>query len=295
MTVWNHMMATVNGIQMHYVIQGQGPLLVLLHGWPQTWYAWRTCIPALAQQYTVVAPDLRGYGLTDKPADGYDKRTMAADIHALVQALGYDQAMVVGHDRGARVAQRYGLDYPQEVVKLALLDVIPTHAIFTRMDTAMARSVANWLFLLQADLPELLIGANIAAYLRYIFEHWAYNRTAFDVPTIAAYVEAYSSPGALRGGLSDYRATFPEDLAADETSFRVGQRLTMPVLVLWGSMGLVKTIADVLAIWRTYATDVRGEPIPACGHFLAEEQPEVVLDRLCTFLNAEPVIEEESP
>jgi pimeloyl-ACP methyl ester carboxylesterase len=146
MAGWKHAMAEVNGIRMHYVTQGSG--LLLLHSWPQTWYAWRKLIPALAEQYTVVAPDLRGYGRTDKPSAGYDKRTMASDIRALAQALGHERVLVVGHNRGARVAHRYGLDYPQEVAKLALLDILPTRAIFEGMDASMARGVANWLFLL---------------------------------------------------------------------------------------------------------------------------------------------------
>ena len=115
METWQHRMAYVNGIRLHYVIQGSGPLLVLLHGWPQSWYQWRLIIPALAEHYTVIAPDLRGYGYSDKPAGGYDKRTMATDIHELVRSLGYNRIKLVGHDRGARVSHRYGLDYPDEV------------------------------------------------------------------------------------------------------------------------------------------------------------------------------------
>lgn len=285
MESWIHAMTQVNGIRMHYVIQGTGPLLMLLHGWPQTWYEWRELIPALAECYTVVAPDLRGYGLTDKPLGGYDKRTMAADIRALVYALGHKRVILVGHDRGARVAHRYGLDYPNEVEKIAFLDIIPTREIIARMDTTMARGYWHWLFHFQPDLPELLICPNVEAYLRYFFERWTYNRAAFDSETIAEYVRSYSAPGALRGGFSDYRATFPDDMDADNASAMAGQKLTMPVVMLWGANGLIGHLANVLEIWHEYAMNVRGELIPNCGHFLPEEQPTLVLKRLREFLD----------
>jgi pimeloyl-ACP methyl ester carboxylesterase len=225
MDSWTHAMARVNGIRMHYVVQGSGPLVLLLHGWPQTWYEWRAFVPPLAEQYTVVAPDLRGYGQSDKPTGGYDKRTMAADLRALARALGHQRVRLVGHDRGARVAHRYGLDYPDEVERIAFLDIIPTRALFQRLDASLARGFWHWLFHLQPDLPELLVGANVEAYLRYFFERWTYQRGAFDAATIAEYVRAYSAPGALRSGFDDYRATFAEDLAQDDASAAAGQKL----------------------------------------------------------------------
>lgn len=276
--------ARVNGIRMHYVAAGAGPLIMLLHGWPQTWYCWRKVIPALAERYTVVAPDLRGYGLTDKPASGYDKRTMAADIRALVHHLGFEKAVLLGHDRGARVAHRYGLDHPDDIERLVVLDVIPTRAMWDRLDLALARGFWHWLFHLQPDLPELLVAGRVETYLRYFFERWTYNRPPVE-EAVAEYVRAFSRPGALRAGFDDYRASFPDDFDLDEASAQAGDKLRMPLLALWGGAGLVGTL-PALDIWRQYADDVRGESIPECGHFLPEERPDAVLDCLLDFLKA---------
>jgi haloacetate dehalogenase len=275
-------MAAVNGIRMHYVREGEGPPVVLLHGWPQTWFCWRTLMPLLAGRFTLIAPDLRGYGLSDKPAGGFDKRTMAADVRALVHHLGHERVALVGHDRGARVAHRYALDHPGEVERLAVLDVIPTRAMFARIDQQLARGFWHWLFHLQPDLPELLVGGNIEAYLRWFFERWTHNRPPVE-EAVPEYVRAFSAPGALRAGFHDYRATFPDDLDADDASAAAGAKLTMPLLALWGATGLTGTL-PVVDIWREYATDVDGEAIQECGHFLPEEQPAAVADRLLHFL-----------
>jgi haloacetate dehalogenase len=276
--------AAVNGVRLHYALEGDGPLVVLLHGWPQTWYCWRKVIPALAGAgHSVLAPDLRGYGHSDKPPSGYDKRTMAADVRALVDHLGHRRiALLAGHDRGARVGHRYALDHPAEVERLAVLDVVPTREMFARADATVARGYWHWLFHLQPDLPELLVGANIEAYLRWFFERWTSNRPAVE-EAVPEYVRAFSAPGALRAGFDDYRATFPDDLDADEASAAAGQRLAMPVLALWGEDGLPSRL-PVLDIWRHYADDVRGQPIGDCGHFLPEERPEELTRLLLDFL-----------
>lgn len=284
-TVVQSKVARVNGIRMHYLRAGDGSPVVLLHGWPQTSYMWRKLIPALAGRYTVIAPDLRGYGLTDKPPSGYDKRTMAADVRALAHELGFDRVAIVGHDRGARVAHRYALDHPDEVPRLVLLDMIPTRAMWQRLDLTLARGFWHWLFHLQPDLPELLVEGRIETYLRYFFERWTYHRPPVE-EAVPEYVRAFSRPGALRAGFADYRASFPDDAEHDEASAAKGQKLAMPLLVLWGASGLVGQLA-ALEIWRDYATDVRGEAIPECGHFLAEERPEAVLKRLIPFLRAD--------
>jgi haloacetate dehalogenase len=277
--------ALVNGVRLHYLLEGDGPLVVLLHGWPQTWYCWRKVVPALAAGHTVLAPDLRGYGLSDKPPSGFDKRTMAADVRALVGHLGYDRvALLAGHDRGARVAHRWALDHPEQVERLAVLDVVPTREMFRRVDAGVARGYWHWLFHLQPDLPELLVGGNVEAYLRWFFERWTVNRPAVE-EAVPEYVRAFSAPGALRAGFDDYRATFPHDLEADEASAAAGQRLAMPVLALWGDAGLPSRL-PVLDIWRAYAHDVRGQAIPDCGHFLPEERPTEVADQLLQFLRA---------
>jgi haloacetate dehalogenase len=275
--------ALVNGVRLHYAVEGEGPLVVLLHGWPQTWWCWRRLLGPLAAGHTVLAPDLRGYGLSDKPAGGYDKRTMAADVRALARHLGHGRvALLAGHDRGARVAHRWALDHPDEVERLAVLDVVPTREMFRRVDASVARGYWHWLFHLQPDLPELLVGGNVEPYLRWFFERWTVNRPAVE-EAVPEYVAAFSAPGALRAGFDDYRATFPDDLDADEASAAAGQRLRMPLLALWGDAGLPSRL-PVLDIWRAYADDVRGQAIPDCGHFLPEERPEAVAELLLRFL-----------
>ncbi|MFF3501619.1 alpha/beta fold hydrolase [Streptomyces sp. NPDC003247] len=274
--------AQVNGIRLHYTRAGSGPLLVLLHGWPQTSLCWRPVLGELAATHTVVAPDLRGYGLSDKPATGYDKRQMASDIAELVRHLGFERAAVVGHDRGARVAHRWALDRPDQVERLTVLDVVPTREMFRRLDASVAAGYWHWLFHLQPDLPELLVGSNVRAYLEYFFERWTYNRHGLAPDAVDAYVRAASRPGALRAGFDDYRAQ-ERDLALDDEDATAGRRLTMPVLALWGSAGLPARLPS-LDIWRQYADDVTAAEIPECGHFIPEERPDALLAHLRTFL-----------
>ncbi|WP_394845966.1 alpha/beta hydrolase [Pendulispora brunnea] len=275
--------AAVNGVRMHYLRAGKGPLVVLLHGWPQTSHCWRHVVPELAAKFTVLAPDLRGYGRTDKPTTGYDKRTMASDIAQLVEKLGFDKARVVAHDRGARVAHRWALDRPDQVERLVLMDILPTREVREQLDMGITHGYWHWWFHLQPDLPEQLVGQNVGAYLGYFFEKWTYNRHGLPASAIDEYVRAFSAPGALRAGFDDYRATFPTDLDLDDADFAAGRRLSMPLLLLWGSESFLKKF-PVVDIWHRYATDVRGEAIPECGHFIAEERPAVTLEHLRRFL-----------
>jgi haloacetate dehalogenase len=275
--------ADVAGIHLHYVRAGCGSPVVLLHGWPQTSYMWRHVLPLLAARHTVVAPDLRGYGRTDAPAAGYDKRTTAGDVRALVANLGLGPVAVVGHDRGARVAHRWALDHPAEVERLAVLDVVPTREVIRRFDARLAHGFWHWLFHMQPDLPEALVSGREAVYLGWFFERWAWRREAVDPEAVAEYVRAFTRPGRLRAGFEDYRATLTDDLPADEESFAAGRRLEMPVLALWGANGLVGGL-PVADIWREYAHDVQADAVPDCGHFVAEERPEAVAARLMDFL-----------
>lgn len=256
--------------------------LVLVHGHPFDHTMWTPQLEAFSPTRRVIAPDLRGYGLSDKPASGYDKRQMAADIAELVRHLGFERAAVVGHDRGARVAHRWALDRPGQVGKLVVLDVVPTREMFRRLDASVASGYWHWLFHLQPDLPELLVGSNIRAYLEYFFERWTYNRHGLAPDAVDAYVRAFSRPGALRASFDDYRAQ-ESDLALDEEDAAAGRRLAMPVLALWGSVGLPARL-PTLEIWRQYADDVTGAEIPDCGHFIPEERPDVLLTRLRKFL-----------
>jgi haloacetate dehalogenase len=277
--------ALVDGVRLHYVRAGSGPLVVLLHGWPQTGLCWREVIGPLAADHTVVAPDLRGYGLSDKSAGGYDKRRMAADMAGLVQALGFDRAAVVGHDRGARVAHRWALDRPDQVERLVVLDVVPTREMFRRLDASVASAYWHWLFHLQPDLPERLVGNDVRGYLEYFFERWTYNRHGLCADAVDAYVRAFSRPGALRAGFDDYRA-LEEDMALDAADAAAGRKLGMPVLTLWGSVGLPARL-PTLEIWQEYAENVVGSEIPECGHFIPEERPDVLVEHLRAFLAGE--------
>jgi haloacetate dehalogenase len=276
-------MATANGIRIHYLLDGDGPPLVLLHGWPQTSYMWRLVMPLLAERHTVVAPDLRGYGQSDAPRSGYDKRTMAEDIRSLVRGLGHRQVTLVGHDRGARIAHRYALDHPDEVRRLVVLDIVPTREVLRRMDAELAVGYWHWLFHMQPELPELLVGDKVAEYLGWFFQRWAHRPGAIDRDAVDHYVAAFSNPVSLRAGFEDYRATLADDAPADDRSAEDGRRLPMPLLALWGGSGLVDRL-PVRDIWTQYADDVQAEAIPDCGHFLAEEQPQVVVDRILAFV-----------
>lgn len=273
-TVW------VNGIRLHYRRYGAGPPVVLLHGWPQTGYCWRFVAEALATEHTVLVPDLRGYGRSDKPQSGMDKRTMAADVSELVRSLGFDQVAVVGHDRGGRVAHRWALDRPDEVTRVAFLDVAPLRAIFERLDAGLATQFWGWWFHRQPDLPERMVGADVAGYLGFFFENLAFEK--LEQQAVDEYVRAFSRPGALRCGFDDYRADAVDSVRNDE-DFAAGRRVTVPLFALWGGEG---GMADfpVLETWREYADDVRGQAVPGCGHFLPEEAPDEVADQLRAFL-----------
>ncbi len=274
--------ATVNGIRLYYRRSGEGPPVVLLHGYPQTGYCWRHVAADLARDHTVIVPDLRGYGRSDKALNGMDKRTMATDVSALVHDLDLGRVAVVGHDRGGRVAHRWALDRPDEVERIALLDIPPAPAVLDRMNAELADRYWHWWFTHQPDLPELLVGANVEGYLRYFFEHMTVVRHAVDADAVAEYVRAFSQPGALRSAFDDYRAD-PVDAAHNAADLAAGHRLTMPLLVLWSKPSSTDLL-PMLPLWRDYGDDVRGHGIAGAGHYLPEEAPQEVADHLRKFL-----------
>ncbi len=278
-----HGVVQVNGVRLHVLTAGEGPPMVLLHGWPQTSYAWRKVIPALAERFRVVAPDLRGMGDSDKPASGYDMRTVATDLYELVRALRLERPYLVGHDWGGLVARRFALDRPGQAARLAILDVVPHEQVLTNLSTNIARGLWHFFFNAVPDLPELLVQGNVEDFLRAFFRPKCHNPAVFIEEGIAEYTRAYSAPGALRGGFSYYRAMFAENRALDAES--AGRRIREPVLVLWGTDGGVGAIFDVLEMWRKEALDVRGRGIDACGHYPAEEQPAAVIEALLGFQN----------
>jgi haloacetate dehalogenase len=281
-TSLTHHTLTVNGLRMHYVESGDGPPVVLLHGFPETWYAWRHQIPVLAKHYRVIAPDLRGYGETQKPTTGYDKKTMASDIMELMRHLGIERAAVIGHDRGARVGLRLARDFPSAVSRFAALDNIPTRTIFERMDATVART--HWFFLFNAiqDLPEALVTGREEVWLRYILSSWCHNPELLTDEEIGVYVKAYSRPGALRGAFEDYRAA-AVDVAQDKAD--ENQLLEMPTLVLWGEdFAAGGKLWNFREVWSHYAKHIEFVSVPECGHLPHEEKPKFVTDALGKFL-----------
>jgi haloacetate dehalogenase len=275
--------ATIN-----LVTGGHGPPVLLLHGYPQTHVMWHKLAPRLAERFTVVAADLRGYGDSSKPlggADhaGYAKRAMAADQVAVMGKLGFERFALVGHDRGARVAHRLALDHAARVSRMAVLDICPTLEMYEATDKTFATAYYHWFFLIQPfDLPERLIGADPAYYLTRKLGHWGRDSTAFTPDAVAEYVRCFSDPAAIHATCEDYRAAAGIDLEHDRVDRHV--KLACPVLALWGAQGFVARAFDVLKVWRARAVDVRGEALPS-GHFLPEEAPEETYRALAAFLS----------
>jgi haloacetate dehalogenase len=257
-------------IQVRY--GGSGEPLLLLHGHPQTHVMWHKIAPRLAQHFTVVAPDLRGYGDSSKPPttadhEPYSKRAMARDQVGVMHQLGFERFFVAGHDRGGRCAYRMALDHPQRVLKLAVLDIIPTGEAFRRTNMAFGLGYWHWFFLAQPyDLPESLIGANPDNY------YFQANRDLFDPDALADYLRCVHNPETIHAMCEDYRAGATLDFAHDEEDYGK-RRIACPVLTLWSSRGALEQWYDVLAIWRDWANEVQGHAIDA-GHYLAEEAPD---------------------
>ena len=276
-----------SGATINLVTGGSGPPLLLLHGYPQTHAMWHRVAPRLARDYTVVAPDLRGYGDSSKPPGGddhrgYAKRAMALDAVEVMQALGFERFAVAGHDRGARVAYRMALDHPERLTKLALLDIVPTSTMFATFDGRSALATYHWFFLAQPfDLPERLIGCDPEYYLRTTLSRWSGDLSAFAPEALAAYIEHFRDPACIHATCEDYRAGATLDVAHDEADR--GRQIGSALLVLRGAARGRWQRNEPLAVWREWAADVRGGGLP-CGHFLAEEAPDETYAALRDFL-----------
>ena len=276
---------SLDDVELVYRVVGDAPeLVVLLHGWPQTGACWRHIVEPLSRHHTVVVPDLRGYGASGVSRSGHDKRSTAADLSGLIQHLGHDSAVVIGHDRGARVAHRWALDHPSEVDALVLLDILPTRVVMNSFDRDSASEMWHWFFHRQSELAAKLITGNVEAYLRHFFGR-VLDSGAIDPETFSHYVAAFSDPAHLRASLEDYRAGFTTDLELDEADHERGLRIQAPLLVLWGGKGgLAKS--DAVRIWQEHHTDptvVSGHAI-ACGHYIPEEAPDEVVHSVESFL-----------
>ena len=285
--------STDEGVQIHTVISGNigrhRPPLLLLHGHPQTHAIWHKVAATLAQHFTLVLCDLRGYGDSSKPAGlpdhaNYSKRVMARDMVRVMQSLGHERFAVLAHDRGARVAHRLAVDHGAAVTRLVLLDIAPTLAMYEQTNQDFARAYWHWFFLIQnAPLPERLIEADPAAYLRDVMGGRSAGLAPFDPRAFSEYTRCIQLPGAAHGLCEDYRAAASIDLVHDRFDLAAGKRLSVPLLTLWGALGVVNRCFKPLAEWRKVANDVQGEVLP-CGHYIAEEAPEDLLAKALPFL-----------
>lgn len=281
-------MVPVGDLELAVAMAGSGPPVLLLHGYPQTHVMWRHVIHRLAPHYTLVAPDLRGYGESSKPAGDpehttYSKRAMCGDLLRLMQCLGHDRFDVVGHDRGARVGHRMALDAPGAVRTLAVLDIVPTHFLFHHVDRELAESYFHWFFLTRSELPESLIGQNVDGWTRWILASWASSARPIEEVAVEEYVAAMRRPGAVHASCEDYRAAASVDLVLDEADIAAGRRVGPPLLALWGEDGRMGRMYDIAQIWTEYADDVSARAVPG-GHFVAEESPEETSAALLAFL-----------
>lgn len=276
-----------DGIRIRARIGGNGPPLLLLHGNPQTHVMWHKIAPALAEQYTVVATDLTGYGRSGKPASSadhgpYAKRSMALDQVSAMRSLGHERFHVAGHDRGGRVGYRMAIDHPDAVIKLAVLDIVPTGEAFGRGGRAFGLGYYHWFFLAQpAPLPERLIGADPDWFWRWHTQR-GQGEHVFTPAAMDDYLACFRDPETVRAICEDYRAGATVDCEHDEADRRMGRRITCPVLALWGAHARLEAWYDTLAVWREWADDVRGTALPG-GHYLPEECPDETTAALLDF------------
>ncbi len=279
---FSHHYANLKGARIHFVTTGQGNPVVLLHGWPQTWYEWRLLMPLLADKFALVAPDLRGLGDSSRPISGYDKKTVANDVWQLMHDhLGHARFAVVGHDWGAPVAFRLAADHPAEVTHLAMLDVpVPGD----QPKGAAISGPPRWhhTFHQVLDLPEALTHGRERTYLEFFFMNGCDQAGAILDADIAEYVRTYSQPGAMRAGFNFYRA-LPQDVADNRATLATGFKLPMPTLGLGGGGPRGRGDLVVESLHRV-AIHAEGGSIPDCGHFIPEEKPADLARHLREFL-----------
>lgn len=277
--------AAVNGSEIAYVTGGNGPPVLLLHGFPQTHALWARIAPALAETHRVVCADLRGYGASSKPEGvaAYSFREMAADMAALMTHLGHERFDLIGHDRGARTAHRLALDHEARVRSLVVMDIVPTQLLLDELTTPVAKGYYHWFFLAQpAPFPERLIGADPDYYFESCLLGWGESKLEDFAPDqLAAYREAWRAPDAIAGMCNDYRAALEIDVLHDRAD--LNRHVTCPALVLYGADGPMARAYDVPATWAERFSDMRAIGLPG-GHFFIDQSPEATLTALRDFL-----------
>ncbi len=282
---WQHRDIITNGIRMHYVTQGEGPLVVLLHGFPEFWYSWRMQIPFLAQLgYTVVAPDLRGYNDTEKPHSGYQVSQLLKDIVGLIKGLGREKTIIIGHDWGGALAWAFAMSYPQMTERLVVMNA-PHPAAFQRdLFTAKQLRKSWYIFVFQLPwLPEYMLGRHHAQTIGRMIYASAVQKAAFPAEVLDRYREAMSKPGALRASINYYRSLFrrPSGMAASSGS---RTKITVPTLLIWGEQDVALDRALTVGL-EQWVSDIQVKYIPDSGHWVQQEQPEQVNAFLAEFLS----------
>ena len=279
--LFRHAYADLDDVRLHYVTAGSGPAVVLLHGWPQTWYMWRDVMPGLAGRYRVIAPDLRGLGDSSRPVGGYDKKTLAQDVWRLVHdVLGEDDLFVVGHDWGGPTAFALAAQHRDAVKRLAIFDVpVPGDGTPVMFANRWHHGL-HW----ELDFPEALTAGREDVYLGFFYRNWGGRPDAISPDAEREYLRTYRQPGAMRAGFNLYRAT-PQDVA-DNQAFLSEGKLKMPVLCYSGALGRGRG-ALATESWRRVAEDVRGGILEDCGHWIPEERPQWVVEQLLAFFGEE--------
>jgi len=282
-------MVDVGGVDIACVVGGKGPPVLLLHGFPQCKEMWARVAPLLAERFTVVCADLRGYGASAKPRclpdrSNYSFRAMAADQLSLMRKLGFDRFHLIGHDRGGRTGHRMALDHPEALLSLAVLDIVPTHAMFMDTNRRVAGAYWHWYFLSQPEpFPERLIGNDPDFFYETCLVGWGASRVEdFDPDMLAAYRRAWRDPAMIHGSCSDYRAAATIDLEHDTSD--IDRKVACPTLVFYGSSGLMARLFDIPAEWRKRCENIFEAGLPG-GHFFVDQFPGETASLLMDFLN----------